>query len=83
MVVAAAQFQAEQRFGISLAFIQSTNVVLLLAALVTVVTGVREAWLAVLISTIGWVVAGGLGLDAALSGSGTPSRTDRWSFAIT
>jgi hypothetical protein len=58
VVVASAQFQAEQRFGISLAFLQSTNVVLLLAALVTVVSGVREAWLAVLISTIGWVVAG-------------------------
>jgi O-antigen/teichoic acid export membrane protein len=58
VVVAAAQFQAEQRFGISLAFLQSTNVVLLLAALVTVVSGVQEAWLAVLITTIGWVVAG-------------------------
>ncbi|MEZ0335943.1 MAG: lipopolysaccharide biosynthesis protein [Gemmatimonadales bacterium] len=57
VVVVAAQFQAEQRFGLSLAFIQSTNVVLLLAALVTAVTGVREAWLALLISTIGWVVA--------------------------
>ena len=57
VVVAAAQFQAEQRFGLSLAFIQSSNVVLLLAALVTVVTGVQEAWLALLISTIGWVVA--------------------------
>jgi O-antigen/teichoic acid export membrane protein len=58
VVVAAAQFQAEQRFGISLAFLQSTNVVLLLAALVTVVSGVREAWLAILITTIGWVIAG-------------------------
>jgi len=58
VVVAAAQFQAEQRFGISLAFLQSTNVVLLLAALITVVAGVGEAWLAILISTIGWVVAG-------------------------
>jgi hypothetical protein len=58
VIVAAAQFQAEQRFGVSLAFLQSTNVVLLFAALVTVVSGVREAWLAVLITTIGWVVAG-------------------------
>jgi hypothetical protein len=55
LMVAAAQFQSEQRFGISLALIQSPNLVLLLAALVAMATGVREAWFIVLISTLGWL----------------------------
>lgn len=53
--VAAAQFQSEQRFGASLSLLQSNNIVLLLAAMVTVATGTREAWPALLISTAGWV----------------------------
>ena len=58
VVVAAAQFQSEQRFGLSLAFIQSPKLVLLLAAAGprTGVTGVREAWLA-LLGSRRWVVA--------------------------
>ena len=54
LMVAAAKFQSEQRFGPSLALLQSPNLVLLLAALVTVAVGVREAWLALLIMTLGW-----------------------------
>jgi hypothetical protein len=54
LVVAGAKFQSEQRFGRSLALMQSPNLVLLLAALVTVLTGTREAWLALLIVTLGW-----------------------------
>jgi O-antigen/teichoic acid export membrane protein len=54
LMVAAAKFQSEQRFGLSLALLQSPNLVLLLAALVTVAAGVREAWLALLIMTLGW-----------------------------
>jgi O-antigen/teichoic acid export membrane protein len=54
LVVAAAKFQSEQRFGPSLALLQSPNLVLLLAALVTMAAGVREAWLALLIMTLGW-----------------------------
>ena len=54
LMVAAAKFQSEQRFGLSLALFQSPNLILLLAALVTVATGVREAWLALLIMTLGW-----------------------------
>jgi hypothetical protein len=53
-MVAAAKFQSEQRFGVSLALAQSPNLILLLAALVTVAAGVREAWLALLIMTLGW-----------------------------
>jgi O-antigen/teichoic acid export membrane protein len=54
LMVAAAKFQSEQRFGLSLALLQSPNLVLLLAALVTMAAGVREAWLALLIMTLGW-----------------------------
>jgi hypothetical protein len=54
LMVAAAKFQSEQRFGVSLALAQSPNLILLLAALVTVAAGVREAWLALLIMTLGW-----------------------------
>jgi O-antigen/teichoic acid export membrane protein len=54
LMVAAAKFQSEQRFGLSLALFQSPNLILLLAALVTVAAGVREAWLALLIMTLGW-----------------------------
>jgi O-antigen/teichoic acid export membrane protein len=54
LVVAASKFQSEQRFGPSLALLQSPNLVLLLAALVTMAAGVREAWLALLIMTLGW-----------------------------
>ena len=54
LMVAAAKFQSEQRFGVSLALAQSPNLVLLLAALLTVAAGVREAWLALLILTLGW-----------------------------
>jgi O-antigen/teichoic acid export membrane protein len=54
LMVAAAKFQSEQRFGLSLALLQSPNLVLLLAALLTMAAGVREAWLALLIMTLGW-----------------------------
>jgi O-antigen/teichoic acid export membrane protein len=54
LMVAAAKFQSEQRYGLSLALFQSPNLILLLAALVTVVSGVRGAWLALLIMTLGW-----------------------------
>ena len=54
LMVAAAQFQAEQRFVISLALLQGPNIILLLGALITVVTGVREAWLPLLVMTLGW-----------------------------
>ena len=54
LMVAAAKFQSEQRFGPSLALYQSPNLVILLAALVTVAVGVRDAWLALLIMTLGW-----------------------------
>jgi len=54
LMVAAAKFQSEQRFGRSLALLQSPNLIILLAALITVAAGVREAWVALLIMTLGW-----------------------------
>jgi hypothetical protein len=57
LVVAGSKFQSEERFGLSLALIQSPNLVLLLAALMTVLTGTREAWPALLIMTLGWFPA--------------------------
>ena len=55
MMVAAAQFQSERRFGLSLALVQSPNLVLLVAAIATVAAGWREARLPLLIMTAGGV----------------------------
>jgi O-antigen/teichoic acid export membrane protein len=56
LIVASAQFQSEQRFGPSLALLQSTNLVLLLAALVTAAAGADDGRPAILVVTIGTVV---------------------------
>jgi O-antigen/teichoic acid export membrane protein len=57
MVVASAQFQSDQRFGLSLGLLQSPNVVLLLAALATVAVHGTRAWLPLLIATVGLILA--------------------------
>jgi hypothetical protein len=61
MAVAGAQFQSERRFGLSLALTQSPNFVLMVAALLVIVSGDRQAWLPLAISAIGFVLAGGYG----------------------
>ena len=61
MAVAAAQFQSEQRYGISLALTQSPNIVLIIAALAVVWTGLKEARVPVAIAAIGFVLAGIVG----------------------
>lgn len=61
MMVAAGQFQSEQRFGRSLALIQSPNVMLLVAALVAMAAGWRRAWEPIAISSAGFVVVAALG----------------------
>ena len=58
MAVAGAQFQSEQRYGTSLSLTQSPNLVLIIAAVVVVVTGVREARLPLIILAIGFMLAG-------------------------
>jgi hypothetical protein len=55
LIVAAGQFQSEQRFGPSLALLQSTNLVLFLAALLTVATGAQTASLPIFVVTLGTV----------------------------
>ena len=57
MMVAGAKFQSEQRFGISLSIIQSPNIVLIFAALAVAVLDIHRAWLALLIATVGFIVA--------------------------
>jgi O-antigen/teichoic acid export membrane protein len=57
MVVASAQFQSDQRFGLSLALLQSPNIVLLLAAVVVVAVHGSGAWLPLLIATAGLIAA--------------------------
>ncbi len=57
MLVAGAQFQSEQRYGISLTLSQSPNLFLILAALVVVVTGVRAIWIPLAICTLGFLIA--------------------------
>ena len=54
LMVASAKFQSEQRYVISLALLQGPNIILLLGALITVATGVREAWLPLLVITLAW-----------------------------
>ncbi len=61
MAVAGAQFQSEQRYGISLALTQSPNLVLIGAALAVILTGSREARLPLIISSAGFVLAGVVG----------------------
>lgn len=61
MLVAGAKFQSEHRFGLSLSLIQSPNIVLIFAALAVVLLNVHRAWLAFLISTLGFVIAAAIG----------------------
>jgi O-antigen/teichoic acid export membrane protein len=70
MMVAAAKFQSEQRFWISLSLSQSPNVVLLLAALVLVLTQSRTAWHPIAILAAGFVVAAVIGWGLLLGDRG-------------
>jgi hypothetical protein len=57
MLVAAAQFQSEQRFGLSLTMVNSPNLLLLLGALTTLVPAWRTATLPFAILAVGLVLA--------------------------
>jgi O-antigen/teichoic acid export membrane protein len=61
MMVAAAKFQSEQRFGISLALNQSPNLVLIAAAVAVALSNARTAALPLLISALGFVLAAVVG----------------------
>jgi O-antigen/teichoic acid export membrane protein len=57
MVVSGAQFQREQRFGLSLTLVQSPNFFLALAAATVFATGAAAAWVPLLIAAAGFVLA--------------------------
>jgi O-antigen/teichoic acid export membrane protein len=69
MMVASARFQSEQRFGISLALMQSPNLVLIVAAIVVVVSKEIKAWLPLSIAAVGFVLAACIGWGMLLSES--------------
>ncbi len=66
MAVAAARFQGELRFGLSLSIAQSPNVFLVVAALLVVLAGGRDASLAVGVSAAGFVIAAWYGWSILL-----------------
>jgi hypothetical protein len=61
MLVAAARFQREQRFGVSLALVLSPNVLLLLGAIATIAVGSTTADVSFDVLTVGLGLAAGLG----------------------
>jgi hypothetical protein len=61
MLVAAARFQREQRFGVSLALVLSPNVLLLLGAIATIAVGSTTADVSFDVLTDGLGLAAGLG----------------------
>jgi O-antigen/teichoic acid export membrane protein len=81
MMVAAAKFQSEQRFAISLSLSQSPNLVLLFAALTVVLTQSRTAWHPISILATGFVVAALAGWWLLREGHWGPVSTVRFSWA--
>jgi O-antigen/teichoic acid export membrane protein len=61
LLVAAGQFQSEQRFGLSLALNQSPNLILLVAALAVVLAGTHDATTPLVIWTAGFGVTAAAG----------------------
>ena len=85
MAVAGAQFQSEQRYGISLALTQSPNLAMLVAALIVVVTGVRGVWLPLGICMLGFVLAAWSGWSILFRERATKQASDAsvpWSEAL-
>ena len=78
MVVAGAQFQSEQRYGISLGLTQSPNLVLIVAALAVIVTGTKEARLPLVISALGLVLAGVVGWWILFRERASKLRHESW-----
>jgi O-antigen/teichoic acid export membrane protein len=78
MSVAGAQFQAEQRYGLSLSLVQSPNLSLLVAALAVVVVDDHHAWLPLLIATIGFVIAAIYGWSVLFRERGSKPSREVW-----
>jgi O-antigen/teichoic acid export membrane protein len=85
MAVAGAQFQSERRFGISLALTQSPNGALLVAALVVVAVRDRDALLPLVITALGFLLAGWYGwwvLFRERASKRAQERSFPWSEAL-
>jgi O-antigen/teichoic acid export membrane protein len=78
MAVAAAQFQSERRYAISLALSQSPNLVLLVAAGAVVVTRDREAWLPLVIAALGFLLAALYGWAVLFRERATKPARETW-----
>jgi O-antigen/teichoic acid export membrane protein len=81
MMVAAARFQSEQRFGMSLALTQSPNLVLVLAALTVALAHSAGAWLPLSIVALGFLLAAVVGWRVLLrERGGQPATSTRFSW---
>jgi O-antigen/teichoic acid export membrane protein len=78
MAVAGAQFQSERRYGISLALTQSPNLALLVAAVAVIVSDDREAWLPLMISALGFLVAAVYGWSVLFRERATKPAHETW-----
>jgi O-antigen/teichoic acid export membrane protein len=78
MAVAAAQFQSERRFGISLALSQSPNLVLLIGGIAVILFPNREAWLPLLVATVGFVLAALYGWGMLFRERAIKPAGERW-----
>jgi O-antigen/teichoic acid export membrane protein len=78
MVVAAAQFQSEQRYGLSLSLTQSPNLVLIVAALAVTLTGTTKASLPLLISAVGFVLSGIIGWGILFRERASKPHRESW-----
>lgn len=76
MAVAGAQFQSEQRYGISLSLTQSPNLALMIAALAVVVSGTRGVWLPLGICAFGFLLAALSGWWVLFRERGTKPSTE-------
>jgi O-antigen/teichoic acid export membrane protein len=78
MSVAGAQFQAEQRFGLSLALTQSPNLTLLVAALAVIVVHDRGALLPLSIAALGFAIAAAYGWGVLFRERATKPHRESW-----
>ena len=67
--VAAAHYQSRQRFDVSLALSQNQNLVLVIAALITLGSASRPAWLPLVVVTVGYTVSTMIGWARILRGT--------------
>jgi O-antigen/teichoic acid export membrane protein len=78
MAVAGAQFQSERRFGISLALTQSPNLALLVAALVVIAVRDRDALLPLVITGLGFLLAGWYGWRVLFRERASKQSQEHW-----